>query len=319
MRLSVTLSGFEPAADTDSLVQEAAKNGLHGVWCAEHIGFADGITQAARCLTSTPNLTVGVVGLTPYSRHPGITAMHLSTLDQLAPGRLRVAVATGVPDLLASIGLRARQPLASIGAFTTTLRAALAGETVTGDHPGWSFDEFSLKTPGMPHPPPIDICAIQPRMLELAARLGDGVSLSAGASRRYLTQTVRRLESHLRTLGRPRHSFHICAIVAVSIADDLTTAHERILPYLSTLPPDIARALSAGVIAPDRWDRLAEPDPETGRRLAEHAFLGTPHDIPRLVHDYAQTGIDELALCWLSPQQGQDRVIHDAARALAEH
>ena len=60
--------------------------------------------------------------------------------------------------------------------------------------------------------PPIDVMAIRPKMVQTAARVGDGLSISVGASQQYLTDVVKDVERDLAEAGRDRSAFRITAL-----------------------------------------------------------------------------------------------------------
>ncbi|MDA2814234.1 LLM class flavin-dependent oxidoreductase [Nocardiopsis sp. RSe5-2] len=318
MRLSVVLPGTGPLRDELALAEAAEEAGLDGVWCAEHVGLSDAVAPAAAVLSRTASVEVGLVGLTPQARHPGVTAMEASSLAELAPGRVRLAVGTGVPELMARIGADLPRPRSAARDLLRDLRACLAGERVHGGHAGpggWSFDGYRTARAARASradtpPPPVDLCAVRPRMVELAATDADGLSLSAGASREYLRTTFEAATGHLERAGRDRAGFRVWAVAAVSVGPDRRAAAEHLAPVLADLlPPPVAGVLAADALAPGR----DAPGPEAAGRLA---FCGSYADIPRLVEEYRATGIDELALCWLDGPDGATP--QERARVLAE-
>lgn len=307
MRISVAVTGFEPPAAFRSLVTASRVDGLAGIWCAEHLGYADAVVNAARIARNTDQLEISLTGVTPYVRHPAVLATQIAGLCDLAPGRVRLAVATGMPALLARLGVSPTRPLTTMRDFVSTLRALLAGKSVTGDVAGWHLDRFQLPRP---HEADIDLCAIGPRMVELAAQTGDGVSLSVGASRDYLSDTVRRVETHLAAHGRDRTGFRVSAMVAVSVDDDVDAAVDQARAlFTGMMPPDLADTLLAGTLPPGDWTRLLAADAVPDDLLGEIALVGTPDELPGLLDRYAATGVDELVLCWLTPSADPAHVI----------
>ncbi|WP_017556274.1 LLM class flavin-dependent oxidoreductase [Nocardiopsis baichengensis] len=320
MRLSVVLPGTGPLHGELALAEAAERVGLDGVWCAEHVGHASAVVPAAAVLSRTDAVDVGLVGPAPQSRHPGVTAMEAASLAELAPGRVRLAAGTGVPELMARIGADAARPRTAARAFLRDLRACLSDRRVHGGHEeggaagGWAFDGFRLDRAGAAPAPPVDLCAVRPRMVELAATAADGLSLSAGASRGYLRSTVAAARGHLERLGRDPAGFRVWAVAAVSVGPDRREALERLAPVLAgLLPPPVAGVLAADALGPGQ----EAPDADAAGRLA---FAGSYRDVPRLVEEYRATGIDELALCWLDGTDGtapadRERILADARAA----
>src|SRR5438067_2012157 len=164
MRVSITFDGSAPVNTVLGVAQAADAAGLDGVWLAEHVGMRDAVVQAALCLSSTEQLEIGIVGLNPGGRHPGVMAMELANLATIGvPGRLRVAVGTGDPALGAAIGYEMKRPITMVNALVSSLRAALTGQQLDGDHPGFSFRGFQLSARPPIVPPRIDIMAVRPK------------------------------------------------------------------------------------------------------------------------------------------------------------
>ena len=129
LRISLAFTGMGPIAPTLPAVRAAEQNGLDGVWHAEHFGYHDAFVPAALSLAQTANIEVSLVGLSGAGRHPAVTAMELASLAEIAPGRMRAAVGTGDPGLVATLGAPRDTPLARTEALVRSLRAALTQRT----------------------------------------------------------------------------------------------------------------------------------------------------------------------------------------------
>lgn len=303
MRLSLSYAGFGPIAPAVRAVRAVEDAGLDGVSAAEHVGFHDVIVPSALFLTQTRHIEVGIVGPAPVSRHPGLLAMELASLAELGPGRIRVQVGLGDPFLVGRIGGRQAGGLRQVEEFVSALRGLLSGKRLDGTYCGHGFEGYRLAA--VVPPPAIDVMAVRPRMLALAARVGDGVSLSAGASRNYLARAVRDIEQALAERGRDRTDYRITAMALGGIA---ATSEGAAAPVISTLTHFSAEALS--VLAPDLLgpEATAATPGAVGRSLtmeivAEMAVVATPESLPAVLADYAATGIDELSVNLLNPSE----------------
>jgi alkanesulfonate monooxygenase SsuD/methylene tetrahydromethanopterin reductase-like flavin-dependent oxidoreductase (luciferase family) len=98
------------------LVQQAAESGLDFLVVGDHLSFNggqgfDGIVSAAFALAAHPRLPV-LIGVYQLAlRHPLAVARQLSTLAQVAPGRLLLGVGAGGED---------RREVANAGVDPTT-------------------------------------------------------------------------------------------------------------------------------------------------------------------------------------------------------
>jgi len=319
MRVSIAFSGFAPIEPSIATVQAAEAAGLDGVWSAEHITYHDAIVPSALFLQNTSTIEVGIVGLTPYSRHPGMLAMELASLSELGKGRLRIQVGTGDPALVGKLGKQIRRPVQTTTAFIQTLRQALGGSDMKVGHEEYAFDGFKL-TPIGPVPP-IDMLAIRPKMVEGATKVADGLSISVGASAQYLAETVAAVEKHLADNGRSRADFRISALVVASISEDLKAARAPLLPLFAMFPPDSAAVLAKGVLDPVEFPAavaksgpLAVMKMFTPEVIDQLALVSTPDDLADAFGRYADTGIDELGLMLMNdPAQQPDICKHIGA------
>ncbi len=320
MRISLAFTGMAPIATTLPAVREAERAGIDGVWVAEHVGFHDAIVPATLYLRETERLEVGVVGLSTATRHPGATAMELASLAECFPGRVRAAVGTGDPGLVAKLGATLERPARACESFVRALLAALSGAELNVAYAGYAFRGFKLAAVPTPAPA-IDLMAIRPRMLAAAARVADGVSLSVGASRAYLTETVRDLERALAAAGRERASFRVTALALGVIAKDLDAARKSVLPLMAMAEPGMAEHLARGAIAPGALVGAArERGPMGALRLFTPevidriALVTTPDALGEALASYAATGIDELAIALFATPDEQPALV----RALGE-
>jgi alkanesulfonate monooxygenase SsuD/methylene tetrahydromethanopterin reductase-like flavin-dependent oxidoreductase (luciferase family) len=305
LRLSLAFDGSTPIRDTLPLVLEAEELGLDGVWSAEHVGLNDAVVPSAHYLGVTERLDVGIVGPGTDTRHPGMLAMELNSLEQLGPGRVRIQVGTGDPHLARRIGAGSRsKSLENVESLVASLRALMGGETVTRKAPAFELDRLRLyQTTGSPG---IDVMAIRPRMLELAARVGDGVALSFGASLSYLNRVVKETEEHLDRLGRDRKTFRITAASVGVVDTDLAAAQAHAAKFLAFSHVPTAEVLAEGEVPLPDQQVLTAAMETSGPAAAAELFSDetvdaltiatTPESFADRIAEYEATGIDELAI-----------------------
>ena len=114
-----------------SVAEAADEAGLAQLWLWEDCFWEGGIASAAAALAWTERLQLGV-GLLPVPlRNVAITAMELTTLHRMFPGRPVIGVGHGVQDWMGQVGARAESPLTLLREYVDALRALLAGEPVT--------------------------------------------------------------------------------------------------------------------------------------------------------------------------------------------
>lgn len=319
MRLSIAFTGFTALESTLPAVRAADEAGLDGVWAAEHIGFHDAVVPSTLYLRETERLEVGLVGLSTASRHPGVTAMELLSLSELGPGRVRVAVGIGDPSLVAKLGKKIAKPLGNVGAFVSSLRETMRGSELKVEYPDFSFDGFRAQPFGPPVP--IDVMAIRPKMTKLAAQKADGLSISMGASREYIRETVQTIEDELAGAGKSRSEFRITALALGIIAPDVDAALGPVKAMLSMVPQASAEYLARGVVEPGTLVEAEKKGPMavmkawTRESIEGISLTATPSRLSEALQSYADTGIDELSLILAADPENQPDIIRQLAAA----
>jgi 5,10-methylenetetrahydromethanopterin reductase len=127
----------------------------------------------ARAADRTTHIGLGVASVTPTLRHVLVTASAIATLEDLAPGRVAVAVGSG---------LTARRALGQkpvrwevVGRYVTDLRALLRGEVVDVDGAAVQMLHGPNHAPRRPIEVPILLAIAGPKGRAVAEAVGDGV------------------------------------------------------------------------------------------------------------------------------------------------
>ena len=109
-KLSVRLSGATDPRQCLGLARIAEANRYHSVWFAEN-AFARGVLPAASaCATATRAIGIGIGVFNPYNRHPTLMAMEIGALDELAQGRARLAIGSGIAAATERLGSSTDRP-----------------------------------------------------------------------------------------------------------------------------------------------------------------------------------------------------------------
>src|SRR5438552_14001888 len=139
-----------------------------------------------------------------------IKLIQIQTVEEIAPGRIKVAIGTGYTSAH-TIG-RKPATLAEMRACITTLRALLAGETVPfGRTPGRLAYASGRRIP-------ILMAASGPKATELAGEIADGVLLSVGFHPRIVEAVLSHLAAGARRSGRRLEDLEGIWAVRVGIA-----------------------------------------------------------------------------------------------------
>jgi alkanesulfonate monooxygenase SsuD/methylene tetrahydromethanopterin reductase-like flavin-dependent oxidoreductase (luciferase family) len=197
----------QPPEASRRLLERAAESGVDFLVVGDHLSFQrgqgfDGIVAAAFALAAHPSLPVLISVYQLALRHPLAVARQLSSIAQVAPGRLVFGVGSGGED---------RMEVVNAGVDPTTrgrrldesirvLRLLASGEPV--DFDGDFFKLWQALVLPIPSPPiPIVVGGRSEAALRRAALIGDGW-LPMFVSPRRFRDSVERIRELAASAGR---------------------------------------------------------------------------------------------------------------------
>jgi alkanesulfonate monooxygenase SsuD/methylene tetrahydromethanopterin reductase-like flavin-dependent oxidoreductase (luciferase family) len=254
MQLGAACVPQVPPERIPDVARAAEAAGLDELWVWEDCFWGSGTTGVCAALAATERLRVGVALLPVPLRNVALTAMEITTLHRLFPGRVTVCVGHGVQAWMAQVGARAESPLMLLREYVAALRALLRGETVSVTGRYVNLDKVRLDWTATPAPP-VYIGAVGPKTLRLAGELADGTVLDrpGGFEAAYLTIEEGRLAA-----GRPERS-PVVVNLPVTAGDDEAAVTARVREL------SLAGADTVVLVPPE-----GETDPEEFMRLASH-------------------------------------------------
>jgi len=177
MSLDVS-AAFAPGRDTPDHVALAEQLGFRRAWVYDSPAlYADVWMTLARAADRTDRIGLGPAVLVPSLRHPMVNAAAIASLEDVAPGRVTVAVGAGFTGRHV-LGQRAMR-WAEVQDYVAALRGLLRGEEVVWDGRPVRMLHPEGFAPARPVDVPVLIGADGPRGTAVAEALGDGV-FSAG-------------------------------------------------------------------------------------------------------------------------------------------
>ncbi len=224
--LALQLGNHAGVKRSIELAVAAEQAGLEAVWVAEDLYYYGAIPVAAAILSRTSRIKVGFGVLTPYGRHPALLAMDVSTLQELADGRLILGLGAGVRARIEHMGFEWRNPVDTVREVADTTSRLLRGEQL--DHDGSLVQARSLAL-SIDNPvgdPVVYVAAMGPKALDQAGRLFDGVLFSSMVSRAALQRSAGLVAAGAARVGRPTPE--LVASVPLRIAADHETALARV-------------------------------------------------------------------------------------------
>lgn len=294
-----------PAAEAVELAAEAERLGFDGVWVADSQSiFRDGFAILALCATRTRRLLLTTGVTNPVTRHPAVVAGAFATLEELAPGRIVLAIGRG-ESAVRTAGLRPAT-LARMKEAVLALRALLAGETV-------SWDGAKIRMAWPVRPIPIYVTASGPRALRLAGQVGDGVLFQVGADRDLIRWALGHIAEGARESGRSLADLTTCVRLGCSVDPDRGRARAAITPYASAaantifcavppdqLPPHLVEDVRGLRERYDYYEHALEgarhEELLTDPVLDAVAVAGTPEEVLPRLRAIGELGVDRIVL-----------------------
>jgi 5,10-methylenetetrahydromethanopterin reductase len=223
VQVSLRIPGTAPMPALIQLIQAVEAAGFDGAGVLDsQLLCRDTFVTMALAAAHTSGLTLFPAVTNPLTRHASVLASAIQTVEETAPGRIKVVVGTGYTSAH-TIG-RKPATLAEMRACLGTLRALLAGESVTFGQTSGRLAYASGRRI------PVLMAASGPKATELAGEIADGVLLSVGFHPRIAEAVLDHLAVGARRGGRRIEDLEILWAVRVGIATSTAEARRQARP-----------------------------------------------------------------------------------------
>ncbi len=189
---------------------------------------------AAAILARTRRITVRVGVANPVTRHPLLLALEAATLADIGPGRVRFGIGACEWTMRAfECDPEGWLPYTNTVEAVRAMRSLLAGGSI-----GFEPETFAaaadlrLDMPP-PAPVPVDVGAVNARMLTAAGRWADGVQLGALMSPAYVAWAADRIAEGARSVGRDPGEVLLSGNVLTSLDRDRAAARREVCEVLA--------------------------------------------------------------------------------------
>lgn len=210
-RFGVVLRPELPPEEIVEAARAAEQAGVTELWLWEDCFFSGGIATAAAVLGATSTVSVGIGVLPTPLRNVALTAMEISAMARLHPGRLRVGLGHGVQSWMGQVGARVQSPLTLLREQVSALTLLLAGETIDVDGRYVRLENVKLAWPP-DRPPTLSVGATGPKTLALSGEISAGTILTSETSPEEVTAAL----GHI----APRVGHDIIVYVSASASDE---------------------------------------------------------------------------------------------------
>jgi 5,10-methylenetetrahydromethanopterin reductase len=167
----------------------------------------------------------------PYMAHPLVTAQAVATLNEIAPGRVLCGLGVGDRTTLGWVSMKPSKPLATIRESVKIIREITSGQNLEmqGKIFTVSGAKLNFKTTSRI---PIFVGAQGPKMLALAAEIGDGVLINASHSQD-IERAMKFIKEGSSKAGERLENLEIAAYTSLSIAKEQKKAVKAVIPVVA--------------------------------------------------------------------------------------
>jgi 5,10-methylenetetrahydromethanopterin reductase len=298
LRVSLRVPVGRPLPELADVVARCEAAGLDGVGIHDHPSSGrDAYVALALAARATRRLALFPATSSPIVRHPLLLASLAHSLEELAPGRVRLTMAPGFISTR-SIG-KPRGTVTIMREAVRDVRRLLAGEAV-----GFGPTETRLRNRS-PVPTPVFLLAAGPRMTELAGEVADGAFLMVGLDAAAIRAARGHLAEGARRAGRSLDGFPVVFVVTLGLGADAAVGARWVRSWFAPGQPFLAypsvanlRWLEeAGFPLPEPLDPAAIAEDQARRIADAFGLFGPPERCAeRLLQAREEAGVEEVFL-----------------------
>ena len=281
-RVALYLQDKHPIRDGMRYAQLAEQCGFEAVWQAESRLVREATVPMAAFAAVTERIGIGSGVVNNWTRNVGLLAATFSTLDDLAPGRIKLGLGAWWDPLAAKVGIHRRRHVQAMRETVEVTRRLLAMERVTFHGEFVDVDDIEIDIVHGDRSPkhvPIYIAATTGmKMMELAGEIGDGVLLNYLVGPGYNREAMAHLAAGAVRGGRTLDDVDRPQLVVCSLDADrslaLDRARELVTQYLGQ-QPHIGKASGVDAVAA-RGDRAGSSPGRPRQAQIEQAMGARP-------------------------------------------
>jgi probable F420-dependent oxidoreductase len=328
----VTSSGGPLELADAARLAEAA--GFESVWATEFYDRSATVALAAMA-QATETIELGSAIAYGFGRTPVVLAAEARDLDELSGGRLTLGLGTGTKRMQRDWhGLDGEHPAGRMEELLPLVRALWRLHEGPVEHEG-PFYRLNVQPTAPPRPPlrpeiPIYMAGVNPRMIEAAGAVADGLVGHPLFTPEYVREVVRpALARGAERTGREPPP--IAGYITTSVSDDRDQARKdaaAIVAFNSTVKTYRGVNQASGFereaeAVRDAWakgDFAGMADAVTDEMIDAIALAGTPDEVRDRFHE-RWAGLYERPLFWPPAFRGLEgvRAVVDALRPRPSH
>ena len=305
-RFGIAILGL-PTLRTVKLCQTAEEAGFDNAWIADESPsppFRDATVTMTAVLLNTKKIKLGSSIFVPYTRHPALLSVFISTLNELGEGRVILGIGPGGSLTMRPLQLKMwDRPVTAMREAVSIVRRLLSGENLT-----FEGDVFKIKDTYLSALPkgklPIYLAARGPKMLELAGEVADGCLLSVPGE--YISLAKSFVKKGAEKAGRRIEDIEIVNLAIFYPSRDKEKAIESIRPntiHMVTDSPDLVHkklGIDLKTVESVRdalnGDRNKAVSMITDEMVEKLAIVGPPEKCTTKIEKQFKAGLNQIVL-----------------------
>ncbi len=286
-RLAVFNAAVRTLDESVARARAAESLGYESVWTTQMPDARDAALVLAAYAANTQRVKLGTGVLPIYTRHPTAMVQMAASLDELSNGRFILGIGISHKVTVESMwGLRLENPVEAMREYLTIVREGLTEGRSNLD--GRYFTAHAVYTGPRRPDLPVMISALNPRMLDLAGELADGIVLYMCTAAYVRDHVVPAVRAGRERAGKKLDGFDIVAAIPVCLTTDRTAAQDvfrKTLARYASLP-FYRKMMDASGLGPD-----LEKDPIGEAALDELAGIGDEARVRDVIERYREAGV----------------------------
>ncbi|MHA1990416.1 MAG: LLM class flavin-dependent oxidoreductase [Candidatus Hodarchaeales archaeon] len=241
--MGMYLQDKHPIRQGVEFAQLAEKSGFEQIWQAESRLAREATIPLAAIAQVTDKIQLGTGVISMWTRNIGLMAATFSTLNELAPNRIKCGLGAWWEPLATKVGVNRVKSLRVMREIVETLRKMFNMENVTFKGEFVNVDGIELDiVHGRKDKVnvPLYVGATGDKMMELGGKIGDGVLLNYLVSPLYNEKAIQLIDKGAQTRGLTWKDIDRPQLVVVSLDEDadkaLDRARELVTQYLGQQP-----------------------------------------------------------------------------------
>jgi len=284
---------------------QAEKTGFDTLWITDHFNNRNVYVSLAIVSAYTDRIKLGPGVTNPYMAHPVVTAQAVSTLNEVAPGRVICGIGVGDRTTLEMIHVKPEKPLATIRESVKIIREITSGKNVKLKGTIFTISGAQLNFKAASEIP-IFIGAQGPKMLALAAEVGDGVLINASHPKD-VERAIGFVREGAEKAGKKTEDLTIAAYTSFSVAKDQEKAAKAVVPVVAYIvagcpeailqkhgiSPKTATEIRQAIIKGNWKEAFSQIDDKT---IEAFSICGTPETVVEKINRLVKAGTTQMVV-----------------------